>query len=44
LLPSGPGGIQRELVVYDFPYANIGLFIECAKEMVEPRSKWNNNL
>lgn len=26
LLPSGPGGVQRELVVYDFPDANIVKF------------------
>ncbi len=31
LLPSGPGGIQRELVAYDFPYANILLFVETVK-------------
>ena len=23
LLPSGPGGVQRELVVYDFPAAKL---------------------
>lgn len=26
LLPSGPGGIQRELVVYDLPDAKVGIF------------------
>ena len=30
LLPSGPGGVQRELVVYDFPVANIRLFLYSA--------------
>ena len=30
LLPSGPGGVQRELVVYDFPAANIRLFLYSA--------------
>jgi hypothetical protein len=28
LLPSGPGGVKRELVVYDLPVANILLFAE----------------
>lgn len=27
LLPSGPGGIQRELVVYDFPRCKYRLFM-----------------
>lgn len=27
LLPSGPGGIQRELVVYDFPRCKYSLFM-----------------
>ena len=31
LLPSGPGGVWRELVVYDFPTANILLFVKSAK-------------
>ena len=31
LLPSGPGGIQRELVVYDFPDAKIATFLLIAK-------------
>ena len=26
LLPSGPGGIQRELVVYDLPDAKVVIF------------------
>ena len=26
LLPSGPGGIQRELVVYDLPVAKVIIF------------------
>ena len=35
LLPSGPGGIQRELVVYDFPDANIVLFGKLTKLFVK---------
>ncbi len=31
LLPSGPGGVWRELVVYDFPTANVLLFPVTAK-------------
>ena len=31
LLPSGPGGVQRELVVYDFPGTKIALFCLTAK-------------
>ena len=31
LLRSSPGGIQRELVVYDFPSANIRTFLFSAK-------------
>ena len=31
LLPSGPGGVQRELVVYDFPDAKVRYFSGFAK-------------
>ena len=32
LLRSSPGGIQRELVVYDFPTANVDVFFGIAKK------------
>jgi hypothetical protein len=34
LLRSSPGGIQRELVVYDFPTANVDVFFGIAKKNI----------